>query len=339
MKCNNYYSKEEDLRFSKEVVHFNSLADGTEEKELQRTKIRDRTQILIYQLPIRNLFLNSDEASEIYLELREDVDKIISAYTISNATYNSYLTQVCRYRKLSIDKKARKLNQIEDGYKYTLEQDYQEEDLEFFQAEPHYGINRPEIFEMDMSDLVKYIIATRDPTTVKNMNKKERLLSLALRNKTNRRYMLYYLLTLPQCEGPEFIEAISRVMGLDSMVISYFYSLRFDLLARINKRWEKTKSIANKHYTSMINIVLKMAYESDQTKILKLREKLNKVSSFHKINIELAKHQKRGLTQEEAALAIGVKRSSIYYGVRSTRELLESIINAPLDCVKPVQNL
>ena len=64
-----YFSQDEDTRFSEIVISYNERREKEEEDKELYTFIKDRTSILLYLIPVRNLFLDYDEASEIYLDL------------------------------------------------------------------------------------------------------------------------------------------------------------------------------------------------------------------------------------------------------------------------------
>ena len=79
-----YLSREEDIRFSKTVIDFNTLGEEADEKS--RIEIRERTKLLIYIVSRDILHLSYDDASSVFLELEEELDKIIASYKVSNAS-------------------------------------------------------------------------------------------------------------------------------------------------------------------------------------------------------------------------------------------------------------
>lgn len=330
MKDCNYYSEEEDSKFSEIVIKFNSLRDGNRRKEALRQRILDRTQILLYQLPIRYLALSEDEAAEIYLASLENIDDVIAAYRVMNATYNTYLTTVCKYKALSISKRAIKNAEIEEGYNDDLicYKAYMEEDscINVSEREPFYGEERPEIFSMNMQELVEYIATSLDGYSDIALTPDEKEMTKVMNDTKNRRRMAIYLLSLPQIESPKFIDSISRIMRLDTMVFSYFYALRFDLLSEINKRWEMERDKALRHFKTLLKLRSRLLYETDSLKIQKLNNTYRKINEYYKRKIEFARKLKRGLSQKEIANALGIKRSSVCYAIAHTKSIIQEIV-------------
>ena len=91
-----FLSREEDIRFSKTVIDFNSLGDKADDN--LKNEIKERTKLLIYIVSRDVLHLSYDDASSVFLELEEELDRIIASYKVSNATFNQYLKQLCQYR-------------------------------------------------------------------------------------------------------------------------------------------------------------------------------------------------------------------------------------------------
>ncbi len=327
MKGCDYFSEIEDQKFSNDVIRFNHLDDGDSVKESMRARLKDRTQILLYQIPIRNLFLTEDEASEIYLSARDDIDRIISSYTINRATYNSYIAKICKYKALSNAKLHYTNSRLEEGFCYTLKLDYENTELEFFQEEPFYGETRPEIFEMDIKALIDYIANTRDTTEYSHsFTPDEAELHIQMQDESNRRRMMIFLLSLPQIETPRFIDSIARIMQLDSMVFSYFYTLRFNLLGKANKRWEECQNTAHRHYKALLNMQPKLSRETDSKKLSELESAYSRIYQNYIKNIDEAKRRKRGLTQMEIAAALGIKRSTVCYAIAQIKCLMIDIV-------------
>ena len=75
-----YLSREEDERFSKTVIDFNS--SGIDVNEKLKHEIRERTKLLIYIVSRDILHLSYDDASSIFIEMEEELDKIIESYKV-----------------------------------------------------------------------------------------------------------------------------------------------------------------------------------------------------------------------------------------------------------------
>lgn len=326
MRNCNYYTNEEDKLFSSLVIRFNYLNDEDEEKKRLRTRIYDRTQILLYQLPLRNLYLTEDEASDIYLELRLNIDKIISSYKICNVTYNTYLIQICKYKARSIIRSTYKKEQFEDEYLNTLQFEYEDSQIEVLEREPFYGDIHPRIFDLDMKGLIEYIANTRDSNDNLGLTSDEKELHEAMLIKKNRKYFMILLLTLPQFEEIIFIDRISRIMQLDSMVFSYFYSLRFELLNESNQKWRAAQETANRHYKTLLTIRTKLNYEIEEDKINDLNKTYERIYKHYIDKLAIARRKKRGLTQTETAKILGLTRSTICYAIKEVKMIIMDIL-------------
>ena len=108
-----YLSREEDELFSRTVLDFNN-ASQTNEKE--KNAIRERTKILIYIVARDMLHLSYDDASTVFLDMEKELDKIITSYRVSNATFNQYLRQLCQYRCRRIKQKTYQNNLWENAF-------------------------------------------------------------------------------------------------------------------------------------------------------------------------------------------------------------------------------
>ena len=333
MKNCNYYSLQEDQRFSNIVVEFNQMDARESKRESLKKVIFDRTQILIYELPIRNLFLNEDEAAEIYLCLRDDVERIVDSYRYIGKTYNSYITSICKFKARSLDKRNKAGMNIEDSYKSDLLYELEARDsIQFFEREPFYGTNRPEIYTMDMKALVEFISSSSDCNDFAlDLAPREIRLAKSLEKRISRKHMMIYLMYLPQMENPYFIDSISRVMNLDPMVFSYFYALKFELCTKINEKWQKKQNTAARHFKTLLKLRAQIAYETDREKIRNLNNIYTKVYNYYILSLEKSKRLKRGLNQNEIAEHLGIRRSSVFYAIKQTKSILTDAL-AEIDC-------
>lgn len=335
MESIDYYSEKEDIRFSNLVLYFNSLSVMDNEREVLMNKIKDRTQILIYSLCLRNLFLTEDEATEVYLDLRQSIEKIIASYTICSRTYNVYILQICRHRSYYLARRKFDKDRLHEGLlkEIKAEYEYRIEDTDLLdiitEREPYYSTaSLPEIEDMNLRELCSYIIENKDDECSLELNDKELMLSEAVENKLTRRYMLYYLMWLPQVETTTFIESIARVLGLDTAVISLFYSLRFDYLEDKHERWSKRRDIANRHYGTMIKIRSKKFYEDDNAKIDALEKDYKRAQKRFLNANEISRKAALGLSQAEISEILGIKRSVVGYGLARFKEIITEIANS-----------
>lgn len=334
MKNIDYYSKEEDIRFSNLVIYYNSLEFTSTEKEALGTKIKDRTQILIYGLCIRNLFLTEDEATEIYLELRPSVEDIIASYKISIRSYNIYILQICRFRFLYLSRRKFEKNRHAEGILKEMEifYQYKSEDIDLdaiiSEREPYYGPDGlGDVCNMGMKELFDYMVENSDLSKSNDLNEKEQTLAKEITVLNNRRYMVFLLLWLPPIESPKFIESIARVMGLDTSVLSYFYSLKFNYLEQRKSKWNNKRNIANKHYSTMIKISSKKLYEHEDEKLDALEKDYQEARRRFLNANNNARKAAAGLSQTEISKILNIKRSAVGYGLAKIKSILLAIVN------------
>ena len=322
-----YFSKDEDTRFSELVINYNERrAKGNEDKDLYAF-IKDRTSVLLYLIPVRNLFLDYDEASEIYLELYKCIDSIIASYKITKTTFIGYLTQICRYRARNLVLRQRRDDQItKDAWFYDYvdsEENYYME-LPLCDAEPHYGKPRPEVKYMDLSTLIDYIVENRDNDSPA-LESKEALLHEKMRDKKERKLLLLLLLSLPSIPSSSLVSSIARVLELDSLVLARFFELKYDLMAPRIKKQEEEYEKGIKHWKSMMRLMRAIEFECDENLKKSLRDKYSKVSKCHRMRMNKANSEPKGLTQFEIADIVGEKRSTVCKSLQRAKDMLEII--------------
>ena len=109
----NLLTKEEDLKFSKEIKDLNNISD---EREFNKryAKIRERASVLLYHVPKNYLLLDEELLSEVYLNCLLKLDIIIKNYEISRSSFNQYLIQCTRYQALNLIAKRRRKGEIDN---------------------------------------------------------------------------------------------------------------------------------------------------------------------------------------------------------------------------------
>ena len=239
-----YFSQDEDTRFSEIVINYNERrVKGEEDQELY-TFIKDRTSILLYLIPVRNLFLDYDEASEIYLDLYKCIDSIIASYKIAKTSFIGYLTQICKYRARNLVLRQRRDEQIAKDawyYDHIDADDNYYMDGELFELEPHDGKPRPEVKCMDLSTLIDYIVENRDGVSP-TLDEKEAMLHERMNDKKERKLLLLLLLSLPSIPSSSLVSSIAKVLELDSLVLARFFELKYDMMApRIKNKKRNTR--------------------------------------------------------------------------------------------------
>lgn len=322
-----YFSTEEDLAFSDMVISYNQMKEDGKDDESLHSFIVDRINILIYLIPIRNLFLDYDEATDIYMELNDNIEKIISSYRVSTSSFNSYLTQVCRYKALSIAVKNRKEQQlVQDSWYYDhieLEDNYAVDEV-LCENESYYGTPRPEVRLMDLSLLCKFIIDNCDGRCMK-LEEKERKLKCALKDKKNRKALLVFLLSIPCSPSAYLVSELAKVLDLDSLVIARLFELKYDALSDKHSRNEEEYKKGIKHWKIMMQLTRAINLECDDIVRQGLMERYEKTAFCHAKRMRKASKAK-GMTQSEIASALKVHRSSITKQMQSAKRMLSIIL-------------
>lgn len=323
-----YFTLEEDRKFSDIVISYNAMKEaGKDDKKLYEF-IKDRTNLLLYLIPIRNLFLEHDEAADIYVSLYEKIDGIIHSYRVSNSTYNNYLAHICRYRAMSNTAKRNReyLTLLDSSYHDFINSPQGCEDIMLAENSMHYGIDRPEALLLDLESLIEFIAENRDGST-EELSATELELHDELESTAKRRMLLVYLLYLPSSPSPMVISEIAKVLELDSLILARFFELKHNLLSERLQKKEENYLKGIKHWKIMLSLMRAIELEADRKAKESLEEKYEKISKCHKQRMKAASESK-GLTQEEISLIVNESRATVYKSIAEMRNLLRIIAKA-----------
>ena len=104
---NRFFTADADRYIGKKVLEYNN-AESEEERLRLESFVKERTGILLYLIPQRNLYISEEDLSGFYLDVVKDMDRIIGSFAISGSSYIAYLTQICRYRCMRYIRKKEK---------------------------------------------------------------------------------------------------------------------------------------------------------------------------------------------------------------------------------------
>ena len=244
-----YLSREEDELFSRTVLDFNN-ASQTNEKE--KNAIRERTKILIYIVARDMLHLSYDDASTVFLDMEKELDKIITSYRVSNATFNQYLRQLCQYRCRRMKQKAYQNNLWENAffmeeaaYNSKHPGDYDVLDACTREHRSTETYNQDLYSEYGLKEIIDFITKTRNVLDYPIFNNYEKKLRKALTIPTSRKRFLIFLLTLPR--KTESIDSydIARVLQVDECAINRLLYLKDEALGYQEEKIREIQSRRN----------------------------------------------------------------------------------------------
>ena len=325
-----FLSREEDIRFSKTVIDFNSLGDKADDN--LKNEIKERTKLLIYIVSRDVLHLSYDDASSVFLELEEELDRIIASYKVSNATFNQYLKQLCQYRCRRMKQKKYQNTLWENAFfmeeaKYNARGLGDVEFLEIPKREQTKSLRiQSDIYaEFDMKGIIEFISRNKNVPDYPIYNRMELKLRKALDNNTSRKRFLIFILTLPRnSEGFDSYD-IARVMQTDELAISHLLLLKDEELGFQEEKIREIQSRASKHWRIMAKLIANINMENDEDKKRILRDHYQTQVMCHKNNVREIKKASAGMSRSSIATVIGVSRSSVSIAIKEISSLLEII--------------
>lgn len=322
-------SKVEDEYFSSIVIAYNKKEERTKE---EKDFVKLRTRKLIYLICRDRLFIREELISSIYLNINEDLDKIISSYRIAAKTFNHYLKQVCAYRirRVKKNEEANHYMEIEysseNGEYYTTEnhfEDYYEADLSLSEPMPLY--NPVKFSDMDIRTLCSYIIETKNRSDYPLRNRKEIELSKKLSRSLFRRNFLFFILSLPASESDEEAQNYARVFKTDVLAFSHLINLKNNLISSNNPKREKNLQLAAMHWRLMAKIKNSMYKATTETEYNELKDNYMAQVKCHKNRLGDARRSFRGIIHEDIASTLGHSRTTVTMGIRQVRNTLLEI--------------
>ena len=318
---NRFFTEEADAFIGQKVIEYN-MASTDKERLTLESIVKERTGILLYLIPQRNLYIKEEDLSGYYLDVIKDIDRIIGSYAISGRSYIAYLTQICRYRCMRYIRKKEKAEQTEIAmlrsdpalYDYAL----LSEPLLPYTSESPSGMAM-----MDMKGIIRYILGACDGH--ESGNEEENILARHLESKVTRRRFLEYLMNLPQVEDARFLAGVSRVLRVDCSIIARFYELRRSELSDSHDAIESAEDIAARYWKLIATLRHAITKEADAEKLGELMEAVSKAERIYRKRLRIIRYAKRGLPHGRIAEIFSMPRSTVSNDISKIKHLLSSI--------------
>lgn len=329
-------STAEDNAFSKFVIRYNEKDWESLDNEEGRY-IRERTKNLIYLICKEQLLMSDDLISSVFLNVHDDLEKVIKSYRIASHTFNHYLKQVCIYR-------TRRLRQ-NPGRISCIEAEYGHEDTELYTTDEHHFIeendnpfhsllfHNPEKYEsMDMKDIADFIIAERNAIGVPPRSRKEKILKSKLIKKNYRRNFLLFILSIPP--GNDDLgdaKNYARVFQSDEAAFARLLYLKSEALKKSSPEREMNLKRAAMHWCLMARIKNSMYRATSREEYRVLKENYMSQARCHRNRLEDAGRSIRGIIHEDIASVLRLSRSTVSMGISLIRRELERINHLSFD--------
>ena len=311
----------EDRAFSRTVLRYNSMAEGSLEKLELENKVRERTKLLLYLIPQRNLFLRQEDASAFFMDILRDIDRIIDSFRVSRLTFNGYLTQICRYRCRGYMKLKASRELTERALIYSDMTIY---DSHVAERTVEYRSERCRGLEItNLRVLFERIVAADGPEIA--ATGPERKLQEILHDKVSRRRFLTLLLSLPETETTAFIAGVSRVLRIDGRLVSRFYLLRHERLSGNEEERDKAEESAGRYWKTLARLRQAIALETDMDKIDRLNAAYGRTRDIYFKRRAQVMKARKGMTQKEISELLGLPRSTISNDICRMKEMLKAI--------------
>lgn len=325
-------SQREDELFSSLVIDYNR-ADGKSRED--EDFIKSRTKELVWRICRERLFVADDLISSLYINIHDDLDKIISAYRISLKTFNHYLKQVCIYRIRRVRQENRFPDYLDLEYAgeaedslYTLDDYSAVYNGEEIRNGSRAIFNSGRYLDMDMKAAADYITHTQNRNAASPLTKREEALRGMLDNRYFRRNFLFFILALPAGENEKEAENYSRVFQTDEGAFSRLLALKNELILHNYPNREKNLELAAMHWRMMARIKNSMYSAGSNEEYRMLNENYMAHVRCHRNRIRDAQRSMRGIIHSDIASILGVCRTTVTMGIRKVREELERINRA-----------
>ncbi len=330
-------SKAEDAAFSEAVIRYNKKdLNGLDTEEGRY--IKERTKNLIYLICKEQLLMSDDLISSVFLNVYEDIDKVIRSYRIASHSFNHYLKQVCIYRIRRVRQRPGTRSYIENEYineasvLYTTDEHHLPSETEKEELLRSLLVATPERYaSMNMKDIASCIIEERNHIGVPTRSRKESLLRKKLVKKRFRRNFLLFILSIPP-GGDDMTDAqnYARVFQSDEAAFARLLYLKSEVVRRNSPEREKNLEKAAMHWCLMARIKNSMYRAASREEYSVLKENYMSQVRCHRNRIEDARRSVKGIIHEDIASALGLSRSTVSMGISLIRRELERISHLTL---------
>lgn len=326
-------SRKEDEWFSDFVAEYNRTEEGLRKRN-DLEFIRERTKLLVYRICHERLMVSDDFISCLFLNIYDDLDRIIGSYRITVRTYNHYIKQVCAYR-------LRRVRAVETQPGY-IEREYMRECPAWYTIDdavllgpPESDENEPVIFYrpnrylwMDMPTLVRYIVENRDRPECRARSERENRLMEKLSKSYFRRNFLFFILSMPQTESTIEAENLARVFQVDDTAFTRLFYLKEEMIRRNYPARQKNLELAAMHWRLMARIKNSMYSARSAEEYSTLRENYQTHVRCHRNRMNDARRSMKGIIHADIAEALDMSRTTVTMAIRKVKTELEKISSA-----------
>ena len=222
-----YFTEKEDRAFTALVLEYNALPEDDDRHLALENRIKERTSVLLYLIPIRSFAMDMEDAGGFFLDIQKDIDWIIRSFRLSGLTYNAYLAQICRYRVMRYMRKKMKEKNLDNAMVFS------EPSLCYIPNKerciPYSAAPDAKADDMDLRTIIRQMVR-KHGEDIQALSAEEAAVAGYLDGPLRRRRFISLLLSLPETETPGFIAGISRLLRTDIGTTSRFYMLRHEWL-------------------------------------------------------------------------------------------------------------
>ena len=319
-----YFTEKEDRAFTALVLEYNALPEDDDRHLALENRIKERTSVLLYLIPIRSFAMDMEDAGGFFLDIQKDIDWIIRSFRLSGLTYNAYLAQICRYRVMRYMRKKMKEKNLDNAMVFSEPSICYIPNKE--RCIPYSAAPDAKAEDMDLRTIIKQMVR-KHGEDIQALSAEEAAVAGYLDGPLRRRRFISLLLSLPETETPGFIAGISRLLRTDIGTTSRFYMLRHEWLrSRSGKTVESLEMLTGRHWKIMMKLRRAIHIEPEEMKRRELRCRYTRLSTaLGKRQSEL-RHARSGLAHSDIAELVGVSRSAVSADIRAIRDSIEQLI-------------
>ena len=346
---------------SRKVIEWHGMPPGQEKDEMERFLV-ERTELLLFLIPLDRGYLTRADASGFYLEQQKNAWNIMNAYKVTRLRYHDYMAQVLRPRCIHYISRARRQStdwsQLEyiagrtdiernfsvlnessvpymESYGGTINGDgeYMPEacciELPRWDSKYREKIDRTvkgpgkKPDQMDLDEVLDHIRKARAKHDLTKSGQGEEDLKKKLEDERVREYFVELLLYIPDQERQVLSGHISRVLGVKSEIIDRFFTLRDELAGDRRRKLEKDRQLLNRHYRLMLKIDNGILQTDDEEEKENLRRNSQRLRTAYEKRLQDVRKNDHGLTQRQIASLVGVSRSLVSINLKRAREMLK----------------
>ena len=298
--------------------------------------VKERTQLLIYEIPLRYFYIDDERAADLYLKLNEKLDKIMHSFRLNSSyDYIAYIIHIAKFECKHLNtcvlyKEKNKEYVIKCGLKsngeFAYDEEYDLDNIYLHSTAPEYEAASTASIESIENILELIREAEPDSNNTDNPCVKSLITSIK-HSKMYKDGLFFYILynsdTL-SCSDQEYYSQIFNVpQDIFNALSTHIYNIRQE---RKTHTKEKNERIRDKYWAKYLILEHEYSKEEDIDKKKCLEDKIHSL----KIKLEDKKYRiekaKVGLTYREIANAVKMSSSHICNQVVSTKGNLHRIL-------------